>query len=65
MPGRLTILSGLKHTRESACAGGTVLDPANGKTHDARVTVFDGGKELEIRGSLLFIGRTQAWLRAD
>ncbi|MBI3148483.1 MAG: DUF2147 domain-containing protein [Betaproteobacteria bacterium] len=61
----MTILSGLKHTSDSVYAGGTVLDPANGKTYNAKVTVIDGGKKLEMRGSFLFIGRTQTWLRAD
>lgn len=61
----MTILSELKHIGESVYAGGSVLDPANGKTYNAKVTVIDGGKKLEMRGSFLFIGRTQTWLRAD
>ena len=61
----MTILSGLRHDGESVYAGGTILDPANGKTYNARVTVIDGGKKLEMRGSVLFIGRTQTWLRAE
>ncbi|MCC7269824.1 MAG: DUF2147 domain-containing protein [Rhodocyclaceae bacterium] len=61
----MTILSGLRHDGESVYAGGTILDPANGKTYHARVTVIDGGKKLEMRGSVLFIGRTQTWLRAE
>jgi uncharacterized protein (DUF2147 family) len=29
------------------------------------VTVIEGGRKLEMRGSVLFIGRTQTWVRAD
>jgi len=61
----MTILTGLKHNGESIYAGGTILDPANGKTYNAKVTVIDGGRKLEMRGSVLFIGRTQTWLRAE
>jgi len=61
----MTILTGLKHNGESVYAGGTILDPANGKTYNAKVTVIEGGKKLEMRGSVLFIGRTQTWVRAD
>lgn len=61
----MTILTGLKHNGESVYAGGTILDPANGKTYNAKVTVIDGGRKLEMRGSVLFIGRTQTWVRAD
>jgi len=61
----MTILTGLKHNGESVYAGGTILDPANGKTYNAKVTVIDGGRKLEMRGSVLFIGRTQTWLRAE
>ena len=61
----MTILTGLKHNGESVYSGGTILDPANGKTYNAKVTVIDGGRKLEMRGSVLFIGRTQTWLRAE
>lgn len=61
----MTILTGLKHDSKSVYAGGTILDPAKGKTYNAKVTVIDGGRKLEMRGSVLFIGRTQTWLRAE
>ena len=47
--------------------GGTILDPANGKTYKVRLTPIDGGKKLEVRGyvgSPIF-GRTQTWVRAE
>ena len=61
----MTILTGLKKEGDNVYGGGRVLDPNNGKTYNARVTVIDGGQKLEMRGSILFIGRTQTWLRAD
>jgi len=61
----MTILSGLKRDGDNVFAGGTILDPANGKTYNAKVTVIEGGRKLEMRGSFLFIGRTQTGVRAD
>ena len=61
----MTILTGLKPDGDNVYAGGTILDPANGKTYNAKVTVIEGGRKLEMRGSVLFIGRTQTWLRAE
>ena len=61
----MTILTGLKKEGDNVYSGGRILDPNNGKTYNAKVTVIEGGKKLEMRGSILFIGRTQTWIRAD
>ena len=61
----MTILAGLKMDGDNVYGGGTILDPANGKTYKAKVTVIEGGKKLEMRGSILFFGRTQTWVRAE
>lgn len=45
--------------------GGKILDPENGKEYALRMTPIEGGKKLEVRGSILFIGRTQTWARAQ
>jgi len=47
--------------------GGTILDPANGKTYSCKVELEDGGKKLKVRGYLgiSLLGRTQHWVRAD
>ena len=42
---------------------GKLLDPENGKSYALRLTPIDGGKKLEVRGSVLGIGRTQTWVR--
>jgi uncharacterized protein (DUF2147 family) len=60
----MTILSGLKKDGDTY-AGGHVIDPKEGKTYKAKVTVTDGGKKLDMRGYIgtpLF-GRTQTWVR--
>jgi uncharacterized protein (DUF2147 family) len=44
---------------------GKILDPENGKSYTLRLTPIDGGKKLEVRGSVLGIGRTQTWVRVQ
>lgn len=61
----MTILTGLKKEGDNVYGGGQILDPNNGKSYNARVTVIDGGKKLEMRGSILFFGRTQTWIRVN
>ena len=61
----MTILTGLKKEGDNIYGGGRILDPNNGKSYNAKVTVIEGGKKLEMRGSILFIGRTQTWVRTD
>ena len=61
----MTVLTGLKKEGDNVYGGGRILDPNNGKSYNAKVTVIDGGKKLEMRGSILFIGRTQTWIRAE
>ena len=61
----MTVLTGLKKEGDNVYGGGRILDPNNGKSYNARVTVIEGGKKLEMRGSILFIGRTQTWIRAE
>jgi uncharacterized protein (DUF2147 family) len=48
-----------------AWSGGTILDPANGKTYKCLLSVEDGGTKLKVRGFVGFalLGRTQYWLR--
>jgi uncharacterized protein (DUF2147 family) len=62
----MTILKDLKKDRDE-WNGGTVLDPANGKTYSAIVALEDGGKKLKLRGyiGVPLLGRTQYWIRAE
>jgi uncharacterized protein (DUF2147 family) len=44
---------------------GKILDPENGKAYTLRLTPIEGGKKLEVRGSVFGIGRTQTWKRVE
>ena len=44
---------------------GKILDPENGKDYTLRLTPIEGGKKLEVRGSVFGIGRTQTWVRVQ
>jgi uncharacterized protein (DUF2147 family) len=61
----LIILKGLTRDGEQ-WTGGTILDPANGKEYQCRLTL-EGDSELNVRGFIgfSFIGRTQRWKRMD
>lgn len=43
--------------------GGKILDPENGRNYTLRLTPIEGGKKLEVRGSIGPFGRTQTWVR--
>jgi uncharacterized protein (DUF2147 family) len=45
--------------------GGKILDPENGRNYTLRMTPVDGGKKLEVRGSIGPFGRTQTWIRVN
>ncbi len=45
--------------------GGKILDPENGRDYALRLTPQDGGKRLDVRGSIGPFGRTQAWVRVE
>ncbi|WP_334135617.1 DUF2147 domain-containing protein [Tepidimonas sp.] len=62
----LEIIRGVKPVPDKAVwEGGTILDPESGKTYNVRLTPVEGGAKLEVRGSVLFIGRTQTWVRVN
>ncbi len=44
---------------------GKILDPENGKNYTLRLTPVEGGKKLEVRGSVFGMGRTQTWVRVQ
>lgn len=43
--------------------GGRILDPENGREYTLRLTPVEGGRKLEVRGSIGPFGRTQTWVR--
>ena len=48
-------------------SGGSILDPNNGKTYRCRITVTNGGKNLDVRGfiGISLLGRTTEWTRVE
>ena len=44
---------------------GKIHDPEKGATYTLRLTPVDGGKKLDVRGSIFGIGRTQTWVRVQ
>lgn len=60
----MTFLWGLKRDGEDWVSG-TILDPKNGKTYNAKASLTEGGRKLRVRGFLgtPLLGRTQIWLR--
>ena len=59
----MTILWNLKPDGDHKWAGGTVLDPANGKTYKSKVKLQTGGAKLDVSGCIAFICRSQTWVR--
>ncbi len=62
----LEIIRGAKKVEgKEVWEDGKILDPENGKSYTLRLTPVEGGKKLEVRGSIAFFGRTQTWVRAQ
>ena len=60
----LEIIRGAKKTDgKDVWESGKILDPENGKNYTLRLTPIEGGKKLEVRGSVFGMGRTQTWVR--
>ena len=60
----LEIIRGAKKAADkNVWEDGKILDPENGKDYTLRLTPIEGGKKLEVRGSIGPFGRTQTWVR--
>ena len=61
----MVILWNLKEQDATHWTGGTVLDPAKGKTYKSKITLTNGGSKLQMRGymGIEALGRTQPWVR--
>ena len=59
----MVILWGLKPDGNGKWAGGTVLDPAKGKTYKSKLELKSGGDKLGMSGCVAFICREQTWVR--
>jgi len=65
MLGMEIIRGAVKVAGKDVWEGGKILDPDKGSSYALRLTPIEGGKKLEVRGSFLFISRTQTWLRVN
>ena len=62
----LEIIRGAKKAEDKdVWEGGKILDPENGRNYTLRMTPVEGGKKLEVRGSIGPFGRTQTWVRVQ
>jgi len=43
--------------------GGKLLDPESGRIVNCRLELAEGGKKLNVRGSVAFLSKTQTWVR--
>jgi len=61
----MTILWNLSQDKgtTSKWSGGTILDPANGKTYRSKIELQPGGGKLDVSGCIAFICRAQTWIR--
>ena len=59
----MVTLRGLTSDGKGRWAGGSVLDPENGKTYKAKLTLLDGGRKLGMSGCVGFLCRQQVWVR--
>ena len=44
---------------------GKLLDPDSGRLVSGKVEVADGGKKLNVKGSVAFISKTQVWTKVQ
>ncbi|HVZ43562.1 MAG TPA: DUF2147 domain-containing protein [Ramlibacter sp.] len=62
----LEIIRGARRVdSEDVWRGGKILDPENGREYTLRLTPMEGGRKLEVRGSIGPFGRTQTWVRVN
>ncbi len=61
----MTILRDLEPDGDGVWSGGSILDPAKGKTYRAKARLLEGGDKLEVRGyiGIEALGRSQTWVR--
>jgi uncharacterized protein (DUF2147 family) len=65
----LEIIRGVKKSEDTDAQwdGGTILDPANGKSYKLRLTLAEEGRKLQVRGYIgtPMLGRSQVWTRVE
>jgi len=62
----LEIIRGAKKSPDGdVWEGGKILDPDSGKSYTLKMTPVEGGKKMDVRGSIGPFGRTQTWVRVQ
>jgi len=62
----MEIIRGVKKAEgKDVWEGGHILDPDSGSLYPLRLTPADGGKKLDVRGSIGPFWRTQTWIRVQ
>lgn len=62
----MTIIDGLKENEDGEWKGKTLFDPEQAMTFRCKIWLNpDNPDELKVRGYLVFIYRTQTWVRAN
>jgi len=64
----MTIVEGVRRDGDAPLwAGGTILDPNDGRSYRVRMTLRDEGRTMEVRGFVgtPLLGRTQTWIRIE
>ncbi|MBY0544537.1 MAG: DUF2147 domain-containing protein [Gammaproteobacteria bacterium] len=63
----MTILTGFTQSPSNPLIwrDGKIVDPESGKTYDCKITLSEDGKQMKVRGYIIFslFGRTQYWYR--
>ena len=60
----MTIIWGMKRDGQK-WSGGKILEPDTGKVYNCKIEPIEGGKKLNVRGSIAFLGKTQTWTREE
>ena len=62
----MTFLWGLTRDGDQ-WSGGRIVDPKNGKEYKVKLSLTDGGQNLDVHGYIGFslLGRTQTWQRQE
>ena len=46
-------------------SGGKLLDPESGRVVNCKIETAEGGKKLQVKGSIAFLSKTQTWTRVE
>ena len=61
----MTIIWGMHKESDGRWSGGKILEPDTGKIYACKIEPVEGGKKINVRGSIAFLGKTQTWERAE